>query len=576
MRIFLSYARDNRDAVESLASDLGRIEYEHFEPFFDKQLAGGHPWWEELLVRIQNCELFVPVLSAQYLESKPCALEAEYAHLLNKPFLPVAVEAVSPALFHSYIAETQWLSYGSSDKNSIFELMRALKDVPACPPLPVPMPAHPAAPVSDLTQFREQIDSPEELSSSQQFNLSAELRARLGGPDDLAVRSLLEKLAKRRDLVPRVADEVNRALADPARKRRRRRANTRTPSDGHDGSRTRSIWPFVSAVIAIVVVIGGALYLAFRPRGGYPNRAEAALLQQVPGSMTTAQCARDHALTGTSHVLAAVTCHRSTASTSADQFDTLTYRQFDSDTALTTAFNQGVDVAKPQQVASIFGDCADRPLAIPTYESLDGYGGQMLCFQTDGKANLWFTIAPRRILGEAVRNDTNSSALYAWFSGLVKRDLPSSQQVSSLEALVPSAYRASCLFDDLYFDDPAGNRAPGVDCLRPGDSYDVAYFQFPSNSAMYDAYNNRVSLNRVAPGSGSTGSCPAELSWHNGLNPSVTLGRILCVQTTSNTFLWFTNDATNVLTYLGRSDTDTTALFSTWGSVEPLSAATSG
>src|SRR3954447_12834857 len=82
VRIFLSYAREDRSRVEVLATDLRQMDY---EPFFDEQLAGGQAWWEQLLGRIEACDLFLPVLSAEYLDSHPCALEAEYAHALNKP-----------------------------------------------------------------------------------------------------------------------------------------------------------------------------------------------------------------------------------------------------------------------------------------------------------------------------------------------------------------------------------------------------------------------------------------------------------------------------------------------------------
>ena len=208
MRIFLSYARENRASVESLASDLRLMDY---EPFFDEQLSGGQGWWEQLLARIEGCEVFVPVLSAQYLESNPCGLEAEYAHSLSKPFLPVSVDAISPTLFRSYIAEAQWVNYDSS-RNSAIELMRAFKNVPQCPPLPEAMPERPVVPISYLTTYREQIDSSDDLTRAQQFVLLADLRARLDGPDGAVVRSLLEKLAKRHDLVVPVAEELNRVL----------------------------------------------------------------------------------------------------------------------------------------------------------------------------------------------------------------------------------------------------------------------------------------------------------------------------------------------------------------------------
>jgi hypothetical protein len=214
VRIFLSYARENRPAVDALAADLRQMDY---EPFFDEQLAGGQAWWDQLLARIEGCDVFLPVLSAQYLESNPCALEADYAHSLGKPFLPVTIDPVSPTLFRSYIAEAQWVSYDSADRSSVIELMRAFRSVPATPsPLPDPMPARPAVPISYLTAYREQIDSPEDLTRAQQTMLLSDLRARLDSPDRPVVLSLLEKFSKRHDLVVSVADELNRILGSAA------------------------------------------------------------------------------------------------------------------------------------------------------------------------------------------------------------------------------------------------------------------------------------------------------------------------------------------------------------------------
>jgi hypothetical protein len=246
-----------------LASDLQQIDH---EPFFDKQLTGGHPWWEELLARIRNCDLFIPVLSAHYLDSKPCSLEAQYAHDLNKPFLPIAIEPVSASLFYSYIAETQWLHYGSADKNAVFDLVRALKNVPPCPPLPDPLPARPAVPVSDFTPEREQIESPEKLSHAQQSNLSNKLRGRLDGPDGPAARTLLEKLAKRPDVVPAVAADVNRALGMPTTERARRRAETPARDDAHDHRTRNRLFVLVAVIVGLLGV--GAAALAVTAGGG--------------------------------------------------------------------------------------------------------------------------------------------------------------------------------------------------------------------------------------------------------------------------------------------------------------------
>src|SRR5687767_11276595 len=107
-RIFLSYARGDRPAVETLVADLRGSGH---SPFFDNELAGGQAWWEELLTQIENCDAFMPSLTGRYLRSVPCKLEAEYATMLGKPFLPVALEAISPRFCPPRIAEAHWVTY---------------------------------------------------------------------------------------------------------------------------------------------------------------------------------------------------------------------------------------------------------------------------------------------------------------------------------------------------------------------------------------------------------------------------------------------------------------------------------
>ena len=161
MRLFLSYSRDQRANIEALESDLRAVDH---QPFFDEQLTGGKAWWDQLLDKIEECDAFLPVLSASYLQSIPCRLEAEYARALGKPFLPVALEQVSPALCSDYIAEAHWVNYSPTEKSSIFELLRGLKNLPECPPPPEPRPERPRVPISYLTDLKSKIESPDQLT----------------------------------------------------------------------------------------------------------------------------------------------------------------------------------------------------------------------------------------------------------------------------------------------------------------------------------------------------------------------------------------------------------------------------
>src|SRR5215218_2500124 len=95
-QIFISYPREYRAIVERLVADLRSSGY---DPFFDEQLTGGQPWWDELLSRIEASTAFVPIIGPGYLGSTPCQLESKYAAALGKLFLPITVEPTPPQLF---------------------------------------------------------------------------------------------------------------------------------------------------------------------------------------------------------------------------------------------------------------------------------------------------------------------------------------------------------------------------------------------------------------------------------------------------------------------------------------------
>lgn len=216
-KIFISYSRQDAAAVQQLADAL--TEGGH-QVFLDQQLSGGQSWWNTLLDRIQTCDAFVPVVSTNYLESVPCKEEARYAGALGRPFVPVNIEEVSPALVDPRVAEAHWVAFRPSDTQSLLSLMRAFTVMAAAPDLPNPLPPRPPVPISYLTDLQERVTGAVELTRDQQVALVARLRDRLGGPDDKDVRQLLSKLRARPDLNVRVAEDIDalgvpRQLAPP-------------------------------------------------------------------------------------------------------------------------------------------------------------------------------------------------------------------------------------------------------------------------------------------------------------------------------------------------------------------------
>jgi hypothetical protein len=209
-KIFISYARANRAAVESLEADLKGCGH---DPFLDRELSGGQPWWDELLRQIEQCDIFVPILSAAYLKSVACGREADYAIALNKPILPVTIEAVRASLFSQRIAEAQWITYDAADRKSLLGLVRATDSIPPAPSLPESMPKRPAVPISYLIHLRDEVQTAGDLSPSAQLRLLSELRSRLPGDDADDARLLLNMLRQRPDVSHQVATEIDQVLA---------------------------------------------------------------------------------------------------------------------------------------------------------------------------------------------------------------------------------------------------------------------------------------------------------------------------------------------------------------------------
>lgn len=208
-KVFISYARSMRPLVERLVADLRDSGH---DPFFDSKVAGGQHWWEELLGRIEQCDVFMPAISASYLESVPCRLEAEYASALNRPILPVALEPVSNRLCAPFIAEAQWITYTPS-RDGILELMRGVNTLHRTPPLPNPMPPRPAVPISYLTELMSKIESTSMLSKEAQLGLVGELRSRIHGDEAADIRHLLDRLRHRHDLYQQVAVDIDALIA---------------------------------------------------------------------------------------------------------------------------------------------------------------------------------------------------------------------------------------------------------------------------------------------------------------------------------------------------------------------------
>ena len=92
MKVFVSYARDDKPAADHVVARLAEIDH---QPWADERLSGGQRWWDVILVAIQQADVVVIILSPASLASQACRLERDYAARLGKNLLPVKVAPIS-------------------------------------------------------------------------------------------------------------------------------------------------------------------------------------------------------------------------------------------------------------------------------------------------------------------------------------------------------------------------------------------------------------------------------------------------------------------------------------------------
>lgn len=309
-RIFISYARGDVDIVSALRDDLSDAG---FDVFIDLELAGGHVWWDSLLERIRDCDVFMPAVSTRWLESAACKLETDYALDVERIVFPVFIGDGASKLLPASIRLNQGLPYSTTEKHEILHLIADLNMLPASKPPPEPLPASPPAPISYLTALRDKVAVQAETTRSEQELLLAEFRRRLSKGDDRAeLEILLRRFRRRDDLNVFVAEGIDDLLGAPNRNGDRRSTEQRDAAGGrervrsdeqrassHDQAvseppqprvdtaippgvpgKTELVWSYVLAAISVLfvpILFGpAAIFLAHRAKkAGNPNGKQA-------------------------------------------------------------------------------------------------------------------------------------------------------------------------------------------------------------------------------------------------------------------------------------------------------------
>jgi hypothetical protein len=216
MKLFISYARQNRPAVDSL---VRRIQQLGHETWVDSKLEGGQAWWNEILDEIRACDAFVFALSEASVESEACHAERAYAAALGKTVMPVAVAPVRTQLLPPDVAGIQIVDYSKPGEDSAIELARSLTGLDPSPPLPESLPEPPPVPTSYLSDLGIRVARPaltrdEQLSLAEDIRLGLQrARNRENEEDYQAGLDLLRRLQERSDLYAATADRIQSVMA---------------------------------------------------------------------------------------------------------------------------------------------------------------------------------------------------------------------------------------------------------------------------------------------------------------------------------------------------------------------------
>jgi hypothetical protein len=217
MSVFISHSNRDHAAVRSLTQHLQSARE---TVWLDQSLIGGEAWWDRILHQIRSCTVFLIALSNNCLQSKPCRAEIDYAKSLGLPILPVLIGDVDSYRIDP-IFTVQSVDYRNPDVNSGMALIAALRErVAERKDLPDPLPDPPPVPYEYLQRLGVAIDSPEELSPTEQSTILTDLRRALREEDDETVRNdihrLLQALRRRSEATHTIVADIDELLGRQA------------------------------------------------------------------------------------------------------------------------------------------------------------------------------------------------------------------------------------------------------------------------------------------------------------------------------------------------------------------------
>ena len=116
MTVFISYAREDRDFVQRLTSEL---KNNNIDAWTDENIVVGSPWNEQIYRAIINADVVLPIITQNYNENYAVG-EIQFALAYHKQVLPVLMiphSDLAPELY-SLIRSFQWI-FGNSREDLI-------------------------------------------------------------------------------------------------------------------------------------------------------------------------------------------------------------------------------------------------------------------------------------------------------------------------------------------------------------------------------------------------------------------------------------------------------------------------
>ncbi|MGH3969580.1 MAG: TIR domain-containing protein [Mycobacterium sp.] len=309
-KVFVSYSRLNRAQVDTVVEHLRLLGC---QTWIDSSLQGGQQWWDEILRKIADCDVFMPVISRDALNSSACQREFDWAEALRKPVLPVAVEPLPKAL-PARLSMLQIVDYfdpAQRERNAL-TLAGALTALPQPPSLPQPMPTPPEVPLSYLTDLVELVSGQTPLDHDQQRQLLVQLESALRSVDPHERQGgldILERFSSKENLYADVdrrlswlkantpAASSGQSAAQPSAEPRRRRSaasvSAPTPKAPKPPKRRKPKLALAGALAAVAVLVLGGIAAYFlwphpsQTQGAQPTSAAGQTAQLTPAAGQT-------------------------------------------------------------------------------------------------------------------------------------------------------------------------------------------------------------------------------------------------------------------------------------------------